>query len=518
MNISYEEILNELYELDPNLRTHEDKLKIILHQLLIHKPDIEINEQFKQELKKELLLRAKNLIIGTKNINNTLMSNFSFSNLLRSFSFTAAGLSLLIVVVAGGLYFSFSQQRVAGTRLSLGTKPEIVSVSDRAFGKLVNQNINGEMTQNLAVGEEKINSVSSVTVGSASTEAPAVIADSKMAAPGFGGGGGLIMPNPYSVSYVYKGEPLELDTQEIGVLRRIKNNTSASQLGSLLRNIDFGFLDVSKFTNIELQNLSFIENKDFGYGIYANLYDNSISISENWLKWPNPTSACQDQACFDSFRLSINDIPADEEVIAIANDFMQTYGVNLSGYGEPFVSNEWRVWYDQAENKNDAYVPDVLQVTYPLQIDGSDVYDDSGNKNGLVINVNVRYKKVSGLWNLMAQNYEKSMYEAETNAEAILKIAQRGGVYGWQWEGGSTVEVSLGTPTLHYIRMWNYQTGMIESDELYVPALVFPIIDNPNNADIYRKAVVVPLAKDLLQVDVGVPMPLAEPAVLRIAE
>jgi len=517
MKFSREDILNELYAQDPILRQHEEKLKILLEQIIKNKPQINFNEHFRQELKQELLQKAQQLMINPKIINNNYMSKFSLSIFARSLSFTAAGLAVLVLLVASGLYLGTFNQRVAGTKLALNSLPEIKQVSEQAFGKLQTQaQTSGEAVQGLGAGPVNGSSPQAMRVSS-SIEAPVAISDSKIAPSGFGGGGGM-MPITNVATYVYKGEPLVLEADKVGVLKRIKNVSSASQLGSLMRGVDFGLVNFSKFTNIELQNLNFIENKDFGYNIYANLYDSSISISENWTKWPNPSSLCQDQACFDSFRLSINDVPADDEIISITNDFIKNYGIDVTSYGKPYVNNDWRVWYDQTTNKNDAYVPDILQVTYPLQIEGSDVYDESGNKAGLVINVNVRYKKVSGFWNLVAQTYEQSLYEAETDEATILKVAERGGVYGWQWDGADKVEVGLGTPTKQYIKMWNYRPVMTESDELYVPALVFPILDNPNNIDIYRKAVVVPLAKDLLQVDNGFPMPLAEPAVLRTAE
>lgn len=50
------DILNDLYALDPSFREQEEELKKIIKNLLSSRPDVEIDEKFKQELKEKLLV------------------------------------------------------------------------------------------------------------------------------------------------------------------------------------------------------------------------------------------------------------------------------------------------------------------------------------------------------------------------------------------------------------------------------------------------------------------------------
>ena len=51
------EILEELYQLDPELKTREDELMDILKKLMKAKPEAEPDEAFKARLKEELLAK-----------------------------------------------------------------------------------------------------------------------------------------------------------------------------------------------------------------------------------------------------------------------------------------------------------------------------------------------------------------------------------------------------------------------------------------------------------------------------
>jgi hypothetical protein len=58
-----------------------------------------------------------------------------------------------------------------------------------------------------------------------------------------------------------------------------------------------------------------------------------------------------------------------------------------------------------------------------------------------------------------------------------------------------TVELELGTPALSYEHFWRYESNG-QSSEFLVPALVFPIKNNPATGYYGRNNVVVPLIKD----------------------
>ena len=163
--------------------------------------------------------------------------------------------------------------------------------------------------------------------------------------------------------------------------------------------------------------------------------------------------------------------------------------------------NDWRMYYAKATGfeKENFYFPDTVTVIYPLIVDGKEVYDEYGNPQGLNVNVDVKNKKASGIWNLTSQNYQGSLYGTVTKSDDIMKMVENGGMYGNYDPSAPTIqEVEVGTPTLSYLRVYDYNNGL--SDELLVPAYYFPILKGLENYDyMYRKAIVVPLVSEMLK-------------------
>jgi hypothetical protein len=144
-------------------------------------------------------------------------------------------------------------------------------------------------------------------------------------------------------------------------------------------------------------------------------------------------------------------------------------------------------------------VSNSVSVIYPFLLDGKQVYDDWGSKQGLQLNVNLEFNKVSSLYNLNTQNYQSSNYKMETDKDKILKLLRNGSIYpyyNYQETDTKIVEIPVGTPKLQYVRTWQYKNNI--SDELLVPALVFPILNPDKTDNPYKTSVVIPLAKDLI--------------------
>jgi hypothetical protein len=59
MNKEINEILNELYEIDSNLKEKETELKKIITKMLEYKPNVKIDENYKTELKQKVLLELE---------------------------------------------------------------------------------------------------------------------------------------------------------------------------------------------------------------------------------------------------------------------------------------------------------------------------------------------------------------------------------------------------------------------------------------------------------------------------
>ncbi|HJV32659.1 MAG TPA: hypothetical protein VJ694_01395, partial [Patescibacteria group bacterium] len=416
------------------------------------------------------------------------------------------GLAVLAIAVAGALSLNALQRpagapQAASDRLALAGR--VTRAEAGAFGPLSGPSGTGRAQAGGGTG-----------LGGGAPVAP------ETAAVPMGGGGSpsidskMLVPTdwtPTVFKHVYKGEAIEGLSAQVDVYRRERGGAAAGSIGALL-GYDLGLMNLGAAKNGSIQSFNIAEDRENGYVISVNPEEGTINIYENYLKWNYPERSCTDQACIDSYRLKEGDMIADDEAIRVADAFLAEYGVSKDGYGAPVVRDDWRVQYARMSDKSSFWFPDTVTVVYPVLVDGKPVYDEGGAPNGLNVNVNVRHKRASGLWNLATRNLTVSAYEGETDPNVLLGVAEKGGVYGDQYmpENAKVVEVELGTPTVAFTRVWQWN-GTIGT-ELTVPALVFPVLNAPQ--DYWRTNVTVPLAKELLKVPGGgVVMPLGGPEV-----
>ncbi len=477
-------ILNDIYRIDESLKEREKDLIKIVQEIIKSKPQISYNEEFAKELRLNLLKELENKKFDNKNI-----FNFNFMN-LNKLQYALGG-GVLVTILALAIFINFPLSFNSSGNDDLANKfsfsPKITKVENNAFGELsAQESQEGEARAMNTLG---LGAGGGVDQLSESASSEAVI---NMASPDM-----KIMPVPYSYKYKYVGEDFSLDSQ-VEVLKRVKNSDASKALFSAFAGKKIGPIDLGVFNNLGLENINIFEDREYGYQISFNLKEGTFSINENWEKWRNlEMEKCRDDACYQSFRLKINDIPSDNQLLEIANNFLREKRIDVSAYGNPEVENTFREQYDNAADKSNFYIPEVISVVYPLLIDGEEVMDESGNKNGIRVNVNVRVNRVSGLYGLSIQNYESSSYEGETDAQKIIEIAERGGQRWYFYEAENQIELELGTPERTLVNIWNYRDG--QSEELLVPALIFPILNPPTEQYYYRKNVVVPLAQDILK-------------------
>lgn len=488
INVKLKQILEDLYALDPEFRKYEARLIQILTELLRSKPNVAIDAEFAAQLRRRLMAKATVL-------SSPQTASISF---FRKYSMAISGTALVMaaILVGGGYYLKnnpLTQQSVLFTgdeKNSLfASDVQISKVQSNAFGKL-------ELAMAFGRGGGGGGGAAAIPTQEPAAAPEASVAD--VSAKGMGGDG-MIMPAFENFRYVYKGEEFSVPQGSLAVLKKIKGFSSAVDAGGLLRQLNFGNVNMDSFSGTKLQSLNIVEDKDYGYSFYINVDDGMISISENWLKWPDPYRNCRDEACYQDNRLKMSDIPDDATIISLANQFIADHNISRENYGEPIVGDMWKREYERASDKSQFYIPDVISVVYPLKLNGQEVYDEGGYKNGLSLNVNVRQKRVSGVNELSVQKYQSSEYPAQTNIDELLKVAERGGYYGNMYidPAAKTVDVELGTPQIAYLRAWQYKDGL--NNELYVPALVFPVVKAPQSPYFYRQNVVVPLVQDLLQ-------------------
>jgi len=476
------EVLEELYLIDESLREYQVELEKIIEKLLAAKPDVEINEEFKQKLRRELLARIEE-IKGQESVKlNKFMNIFNFSKL----SYGLVGGILSLILVIGGVYYANQKGFLVGQPESgLGIKFSTTALSDEAFGSLRTETQAGAVSGELGTGG----------VGSA-------------VAPGTGGGGpGGMPPEIATYRYLYKGEDLVLEQTQVEVLKRVKGQAS-SGIANLIKNMNLGMVDLSSFSNARLDSASFIDDRDFGYAVYVNFTEGSVSININYnmQSWREVLGVCFEPGCVRPEPLKESEIPSEERIIEIADSFIREYGINTDSYGQPESKRAFLIKeLQRVQGTGGTYSPESVRIIYPLMINDRPVYDQWGNKFGLNVDINIRAMRVTGLYNLTTQDYQSSLYQAETDASKILAIAEKGGlnqpIYG---RVSKTIDLEIGAPSLAYMKVLKYEQG--QSDEFLTPALVFPIDSSQIEGMYTKENVVIPLAKDLLEEDNNTPV------------
>ncbi len=482
------EIMEELFAIDPDLKKYQKELEATMVKMIANKPKDKFDENFRHELKMKLLARAEELE-KEKSARPILWKNLVF---WRSLTFaTAMAVIVLVIVVPAVRDGQFIKD---SSPLSLFSgKINIEKTGERAFGDLVSSE------QSLAVSES--DSYSGITAPAAIPQASSSVSRE---AAGFGGGGGAnasvldmkALPPEYMTkyNYIYVGEDFSFTEESVEVLKRIKNYGSEN-LGSVLGNLSFGIFDASKLSNVKVQTMSLAEDRDGGYIVDFNPYEGIISFYENWQRAIPVDYEAQP-------RLQESDVPSDEKLIEVANNFLSRYGISRENYGVPLVSQGWKLGYARVPAA-EIWIPDTMTVQYPLMFDDREAWEQGGyEKAGFSVNINIRTMQVVGLYGLATQNYQSSNYAAETDRDRLLKFALQGDIrsqptYPEENFQVKEVEVKLGTPSVQYMRYWKYEGN--QSSELFLPSLVFPIIDKSQAEEYFTKQVVViPLVREIL--------------------
>lgn len=489
MTLNVKKILDELYAIDPSLRAQESNLEKVILELLKTKPETRFDEHFAKQLKQRLTELPHIEQIKTSKFNSIFSINMNRT--LVALGGTAFALLLVLTALAsfGNKLPTLNNQ----SNLSFGEQ-KISRMAKGAFGKLA------------------FNQAGAQATGAAD-------ASSRSAAPmafGMGGGGGVgvaenaspkmagdmgigIMPPLRIYKYVYKGEPLEIKETSLDVYRRTPPSFSTQDLVQSLGRVTFGGVDLSTFNNASLTNFELVQKTDDGYIVNLNLNDGYININQNYSSWYK--EQCQNGVCNSPAPLTMSDVPADEIVIALADQFLKDHKIDMTNYDRPEVDNQWKTYYLNAGRvEGTIYVPDSVTVIYPLKVNGKVVYEIGGEKRGIRVSVDIRKNKVSGAWNITSQNYESSSYDVETDATKIIKIAENGGIYGGpvyysKEVKTEEVELQLGTPEQILTIVWNPQ----DQKEVTVPALKFPITNLPTDQMFWQKNIVVPIVKDVLE-------------------
>lgn len=464
-----QDILRDLYALDPEFEKHERKLTTLITQLLASKPEVTVDAAFANTLRRKLAAQT------------TLMENSKTEqkgSWARRLNYALGSLALVAIICTTVLYKNNGLPQSFESALSMVDKgTTITSTTPGAFGSLANMSAGGK-----GGGGDAANSSE---MAAAPQAAPI---DTKIAAPG-------TLPTIVEYTYEYAGEKLKLTETELSVYKRSQNNYPELQK-SLLSRLNLKSFGFSNFTNPQMENLTFHDDKEFGYTATIDFMNGSLSLNQNWYRWPNDYLTCSyNPECIKQHYSSttIN----EQEVLDIANDFFKEQGISLKEYGAPEIQSDW-AQIQKSLATDPSSVPPYVSVVYPRKINGETVRDEGGNPNGVVVNVSLWQKRVGGVYDYGSLRLEESKYQAETDFDRIVRTATSNSYTGPNEPNTKKVTVTLGTPTKGLIRSWLQKPNEQIGNEVYSPALLFPVMSSDTAETYYSKYVVVPLVKEIL--------------------
>ena len=488
-------ILQELYAIEPDLAPHERELKKIILKLVADKPQVEINEAFKNELRQEILRQASSL----RPLPDEDSRGFSLTRLftVRSLSFTLGGVALVIASLA--VYLNLFGHKPATSVLTDGLT--IDKLSANAFGVLP--------SQELILGSERGGaSNDSQGLGGDGTATSSSGVTETQPAPAVDMIGGV------NYKFIYSGS-INPPAEQLEVLKRLTGQGVKLATTDLAEVISQGLADIGSFSGSEIQSVSLTQETDYGYQIDVNFDTGTIAISELWNRWyqtgDSTAEYCLDLANCTREQLAEVDVPDDDTLLELAGDFLTEHGVNLDNYGQPQVQNQWRETVEALKFGLTGYIPETVQVLYPLRIGDKTVYTVDGSPNGLYVVINLRQKKVSNVSGLAVQHYESSLYKTTQDTEQIKSLVEQGGLYANYASPNAekTVELGLGNPSVQFVSLSRSDEGGYQ--EYLVPAYVFPIVKVPEGEQYWQKNVVAPLVEEFYDSQSGggiEPMPI----------
>jgi hypothetical protein len=480
------DILTDLYKLDPSLREKEGELVSLIRLLISSRPSVDIDEEFKAELRRQLMERigARPARAGLPAQAGMLwrMRQEFFS--LRPAASLASVVAILVMVIGAGI---LAHDRVApqqpGIASQQGGQPPaaglaVRQVADNAFGPVASP----AAVQALGKRDE--------AAGRGGAPEMGIMAARPLAVPAPTGKVASLAP------YSFSG-PLPDVSQKMAVLRHARQSLADMPLDAFWQGIRTDIMNIGSFGPAIPQMLTVSENKDKGYMISFDFKEGSASIERDLARWDVPYLKCETRECMDRYKLAPSDMPSDGEIIGIADKFLDDHGISRSSYAAPAIAGDWKDTYEEAPSSSDAYIPDVITVTYPLAIDGKQAYDESGTPFGMQVSVSVRERTVAMVGGIERPSYESSLYDIQSDPAAILEMASRGGMRNASPVTSPSQVRELESPRIAFVR--TTKPAADGYDEYLVPAMVFGI----RGAEGADGAVVVPLVKEFFASPAG---------------
>lgn len=521
-------VLEELYALDPSLKDHEPALLTVLDRIGATKPDVRIDQAFLARLRTALLTEPATMTPHPKNVITNFLDTMSKTPFILGGLAMTAILAAVIVTLPGQVP---SPQGEGTSQLAMATVTDAAPGAFGNLGVLGREELSGwnasaapqtpNAAESAALGTEDAISARPMAGGGSGTSA-AVSMDAKMIAPW--------TSETYVLAYDEEGGaggPFVIREQP--VYRRTVDTRTAAQFATAVTGRSNDIVDLSALSDLRVESISLFEDHEDGYSMQLSLLDGSVYMGLDWRH--QQYDPALDEPLMES------ELPSDDALVAAADEFMDAFAIDRSVYGTPFVEKTWQRYYLMAAEQGGAYAPSSFTVVYPLHIDGTEVVEFGGEISGPRVYIRARDMKVMNLSGLSTLRFERSPYELETDTARIVAFAEKGGIRGAIYRPMSFDEegnplpsekeaetLRLGAPGQFLLRM--FTTVDDASVELYLPALRFPILNVPSDANYYgQQDVVVPLVKAILDeqermmgeqpVPLPYETPVAEPAVLR---
>lgn len=496
-------LLSELLKNHPELKKHKKELETVIQKFLESRPDSTIDAAFREQLREEILAHCSKLASDPKGGWGAFMRLWWKPFLAGTVSMAAAFL-ILPQLQTGTLDM---QESRSGTNLQ----------SLESDGALMKKSVGAdEGVMEMVLEETSLNTELEEGAFGALEFPEDQLANPRTQSGGAaygrgGGGGGMGMPimppqDPYgkriNYEYVYEGDIPEL-SESAFVYHKKKDVWDIPFDGSRFNVPQFDFINIKALKDLKMNGLSFVESGKMGYSINFNFEYPSISLYQNYPMWQDEyqiINRCHNGYCPGPQPLKEEDMLEDREIIRLAKNFLDFYGMEYEFWGTPTVKKYWEEPAYQGTKPD--FFPDELQVFYPYVVDGKPLVDRYGNELGSYVSVNLRIKKVTSA-SLEPFFLESSKYEVNSKEE-ILKMAKQGGNQGFAYASpDETITLQLEEPTLQLTLLQKYDKNHQIEDEYYVPSLVFPIQrdeeENPETREYYyqTRSVVVPLVKDI---------------------
>lgn len=465
----------------------------IIDQLKASRPDVQPRSAFRQELLQQL--RQK--MAETEKPAPSTYFSFPFSFMDQRFIFAGVGavVGVFMVLVWPDMNTPLLNQTESdGAGI---TRSGIAKIEPQGFGSLGSPSFTGPMPDVPPSAPSFMMGQGGDAIGEGMVEEMTTTSDSRMIMP----------PEDYFITRFEYDGTINLPTDDVQVYRRVKNTSKPAATG-ISKGFAENLINWSAFNNLRVSNINLQQPN--GYAISIDYNEGALSIFKEWQTMDRASEPCIGSKC-------LNQMPADEEVIRVAQNFVSQFGLDMSQYGQPVVLDDWRQWYERSEDKSTFYFPDQVSVVYPFLIDGKPVYEEHGSPFGVNIGVNIRTKEATSLYNYYLQQYEQSAYDPLTNEDKAREALSKGSMYSWHDENAKVALARLGEPTEGYMQyhQWNPDS---QGNSLLVPALIFPVIDRDENVMDGRQNVILPLAADIYENIIEEPHMMDEPAVLERSE